>query len=91
MAEREVANLTDAIASGALRGSPAIAGRLRQAEEDLARLQAEAARPSAMSTVERLVVNLDERIERAIKNSSTSCATLTQRAAGWRYATCWAS
>lgn len=36
--EREVANLSDAIASGALRESPALAGRLQAAEAELATL-----------------------------------------------------
>jgi site-specific DNA recombinase len=36
---KEIANLTDAIASGALRGSPALAERLQAAESELASLE----------------------------------------------------
>jgi site-specific DNA recombinase len=51
--EREVANLADAIASGALRGSTTIAQRLRAAEDELERLrshghQAKRARPAVL-------------------------------------------
>jgi hypothetical protein len=38
--QHEITNLTDAIASGALRSSPALAARLEAAERDLARLKA---------------------------------------------------
>jgi hypothetical protein len=37
--DSEIANLTDAIASGMLRGSPALAQRLQTAEQELARLR----------------------------------------------------
>jgi hypothetical protein len=37
--EREVANLTDAIAGGVLRTSPALAQKLRTAEDELSRLR----------------------------------------------------
>jgi site-specific DNA recombinase len=43
----QVANLTDAIASGLLRTSPAIADRLAAAETELSRLLAEAEQPKA--------------------------------------------
>lgn len=65
-AEREVANLTDAIATGVLRASPALAARLQQAEDNLARLQAERVRPASTTNVERLVADLDGRIERVV-------------------------
>ena len=39
--EKEIANLTDAIASGALRTSSALAQRLQAAEAEVARLQAQ--------------------------------------------------
>ena len=42
----EVANLTDAIATGALRSSPALAVRLETAERELARLEREASAPA---------------------------------------------
>jgi site-specific DNA recombinase len=43
----QVNNLTDAIATGALRASPALGARLADAEAELARLEVEAARPKA--------------------------------------------
>jgi site-specific DNA recombinase len=42
--QRQIGNLTDAIASGALKGSPALATRLADAEAELQRLQAEQSR-----------------------------------------------
>ncbi len=45
----QVTNLTDAIASGLLRASPALGERLQAAEQELARLQAQArAKPATM-------------------------------------------
>jgi hypothetical protein len=43
----EIANLTDAIAGGALKFSPAIAARLSKAEQELAQLEAAATTPKA--------------------------------------------
>ena len=62
----EVENLTDAIAGGALRASPAIAARLRAAEQELERLTLAPtpARPTA--DVTRLLADLTKRAEQAI-------------------------
>jgi site-specific DNA recombinase len=50
----EVANLTDAIATGALRSSPALAARMQSAERELARLEAEVSAPPRGSVVEMI-------------------------------------
>jgi DNA invertase Pin-like site-specific DNA recombinase len=50
----EIANLTDAIASGMLRSSPALAERLETAERELARLEAEALRPALGSVAHEI-------------------------------------
>jgi site-specific DNA recombinase len=47
----EIANLTDAIAAGALRGSRAIAERLAAAEAELDRIETEASEPIATAAV----------------------------------------
>jgi hypothetical protein len=60
----QIENLADAIAQGALRASPMIAEKLRLAEEDLARLAAQAKVPIAH--VEQLIPRLVEEIERAM-------------------------
>jgi site-specific DNA recombinase len=61
----QVGNLTEAVASGALRASPAIAARLTAAEEELERLQAERKTPAA--NVELLIPQLAGEIERAVR------------------------
>ncbi len=53
----EISNLTDAIANGALRASPAIAERLRASERELERLEATNARP-ARNSVEHMIPRL---------------------------------
>lgn len=69
--EAQIANLTDAIASGALRTSPALAARLAGAERELARLRQQqtgggenVARlvPRLMDEYRDLVANLPERL-----------------------------
>ena len=45
-AEAEVANLTEALATGALRASPTLAARFEEAERELARLKAQEAQAS---------------------------------------------
>jgi site-specific DNA recombinase len=62
--EREVARLVEAIASGALRTSAAIARRLQDAEAALARLKVTPAPPS----VQQLLPQLGERCQAAIDN-----------------------
>jgi site-specific DNA recombinase len=63
--KEEIANLIDAIAQGALRSSPAIAEKLRAAEEELAGLEAQPARPIA--DVERLIPHLAEEIRSGVE------------------------
>jgi HAMP domain-containing protein len=63
--QKEIANLTDAIASGALRASPAIADRLTQAEAELARLRvAKAQEPPA--NPERLLTDVADRYRKLV-------------------------
>ena len=71
--EQEVANLTDAIASGALRSSPAIATRLAQAETELRDLTPAPRRPTAdvvdllpraESAYRKLVQELPQKMQR---------------------------
>jgi hypothetical protein len=62
--EREVASLVDAIASGTLRSSPALAERLRDTEAILVGLKAKRPRPS----VEPLLPQLVSRCRSAIEN-----------------------
>jgi hypothetical protein len=61
----EIGHLADAIARGALRASPAIAEKLRSAEEELAGLQGEANRPTA--DIEQLIPMFTEEIELAVE------------------------
>ena len=68
--EREVANLVDAVASGALRSSPALAERLAQAEAELARLRAEA-RPQKITDVDRLVSRAADRYRSMVERIET--------------------
>jgi hypothetical protein len=63
----QIENLADAIAQGALRASPSIAAKLREAEEELAGLEAQGRQPTA--DVERLIPRLTEEIERAVRAS----------------------
>jgi site-specific DNA recombinase len=69
--EREVANLTDAIASGTLRASAAIAERLARAEGELARLHA-APQPRRPPNVERLLPQVTERYRALVERLETS-------------------
>jgi len=57
--EEQVTNLADAVASGALKSSPALADRLARAEGELARLR-ESAVPRAVTKVEKLIPRLAE-------------------------------
>ena len=69
--EREVANLTDAIASGTLRASVAIGERLARAEAELARLRA-APQPRRPPNVERLLPQVMERYRALVARLETS-------------------
>jgi DNA invertase Pin-like site-specific DNA recombinase len=74
-AKAQVANLTDAIASGALRSSAAIAERLRAAEAELERLQAAQAAPK-LPPVERLLPGLEADYRRLVGDLATSIASV---------------
>lgn len=69
--ESEISNLADAIAGGVLRASPALAARLRTAEEQLQRLEA-APQPAA---VERLIPDLEARYKRLAGNLRETLAS----------------
>ncbi len=69
----QIENLTDAIASGALKASPALAARLNAAEAELVQLMAQATKPTAKlidiparltSRFEKLVDQLEEYLGR---------------------------
>lgn len=65
--EAEVANLTEALATGALRASPALAGRLVAAETQLADLMARAARVPAPCR-ENLLPDIANRYRRLVRD-----------------------
>ena len=64
--EAEIANLTDAVAAGLLKSSPALAGRLAAAETELARLHA--ARTAPGRDVERMVAGIEARYARLVRD-----------------------
>jgi hypothetical protein len=70
--QEEIANLADAIAQGVLRGSPAIAARLRASEEQLADLEAQ---PAPLADVERLIPRLEEEIRAAFEELPRTLAS----------------
>jgi hypothetical protein len=70
--ELEVANLTDAIASGALRASAALANRLARAEAELARLREPEARKPP--NLERLFPQVAERYRALVDRLEKSLA-----------------
>jgi site-specific DNA recombinase len=57
--EAQIGNLADAIASGALRSSPALASRLASAEADLAALKAHAV-PRDAAKLDRVIPRIDD-------------------------------
>lgn len=66
--ETEIRNLTDAIAGGLLRASPALAARLAAAEADLGTLQAASADPVPRASVTSLLADLPARARRAVEH-----------------------
>lgn len=68
---REVANLVDAVASGALRTSPAIAERLAEAEAELVRLR-EVARSPKVVGIERRVPQAVDRYRAMVERIETA-------------------
>jgi hypothetical protein len=61
--EQEISNLTDAIASGLLKFSPALAERLRSAEAELDTLRADQVRHAPDHNIEKMVTGLEVRFE----------------------------
>jgi hypothetical protein len=57
--EGQVENLADAIASGALRASPALASRLTAAEAELAKLRQQA-QPREVTKLDRIIPGIDD-------------------------------
>jgi site-specific DNA recombinase len=74
--EREIASLVDAVTSGALRGSPAIAQRLEDKELELAELKS---RPQPLS-VDKLLPQLGRRCREAVGRLEVLLARDPQRA-----------
>jgi site-specific DNA recombinase len=74
--EKEVENLTDAIAGGLLRSSPALAQRLAKAEDELARMKA-ARTPKAPAT---LMPDLEKRWLEMVTKLETALAKDPERA-----------
>jgi len=68
----EVANLVDAIAAGMLRSSPVLAQRLTAAETELARLEAQDAKPTA--DVVQIPILLQERYRHLVQGLETALA-----------------
>jgi hypothetical protein len=67
--EREVDNMVNAIASGALRGSPALAARLAAAESELSKLKEPA---PDRAPIERLIPRIGERYLATVKELKTA-------------------
>ncbi|HUN74387.1 MAG TPA: recombinase family protein [Steroidobacteraceae bacterium] len=64
--QARIENLADAVAQGALRASPSIAAKLREAEEELASLEAQAS-AQRHADIELLIPQLAEELERAVR------------------------
>lgn len=63
----EIGNIADAIATGALRASPTMAGRLAAAETELERLETDARqREAPKPDVTALLAGLETRVRRAV-------------------------
>jgi hypothetical protein len=66
--EQEIANLSDAVAAGLLKSSPALAERLDAAESELARLSAVQTGHASDETIATVVTGLEARFERLIRD-----------------------
>jgi hypothetical protein len=75
--EREVDNMVNAIASGALRGSPALAARLAAAESELSKLKEPA---PDRAPIERLIPRIGERYLATVKELNKTAERDPQRA-----------
>jgi hypothetical protein len=64
--KRQIDNLTEAVATGALRASPALAGRLEGAEAELSRLTTQTTKPVAriVDFAARLTMQFNKAIEK---------------------------
>ncbi len=74
-AEDEVANLTDAIANGLLKSSPALAERLQAAEVELAKLKATIARPPRGS-IQQMMPRIVDQYRELVDNLAESLASV---------------
>lgn len=70
--EQEIVNLTNAIASGALKSTSALANRLLQAETQVERLRATAAQAPKSASVERLLPEVADRYRALVERLETS-------------------
>jgi site-specific DNA recombinase len=66
--EEEVGHLTDAVASGLLKSSPALAERLRAAEGELARLRAAQVQRAPDPRIEKLATGLEGGFARLVRD-----------------------
>ena len=74
-AEAEVANLTDAIANGLLKSSPALAERLQTAERALAKLKATSAQPPKGS-VQKMIPRIVDQYRELVDDLAESLASV---------------
>ena len=74
-AETEIENLTDAIASGKLRSSPALAERLQSVEQELASLKAASSR-SRSGSVEKIMPRLVDEYRELVDDLATSLTSV---------------
>jgi hypothetical protein len=74
-AEMEIENLIDAIASGKLRSSPALAERLQSVEQEFARLRATSSR-SRSGSVEKIMPRLVDEYRELVDNLATSLTSV---------------
>ena len=72
--EAEIANLTDAIASGVLRNSPALATRLRAAEDELEALKAKS-RQREPASVDKMLPGLVDRYRTLVTDLGNNLST----------------
>lgn len=71
----EIENLIDAIASGKLRSSPALAERLQSVEQEFARLRATSSR-SRSGSVEKIMPRLVDEYRELVDNLATSLTSV---------------
>ena len=74
-AEAEVVNLTDAIANGLLKSSPALAERLQAAERELAKLKATSSQPQ-MGSVQKMMPRIVDQYRELVDDLAESLASV---------------